>query len=371
MEELKKLRILRGRDIMNVLSALPKDLDATYDRILASIDSSLAYEASSALQWLACASRPLFLEELAEACIIRPKGSTPLEEDQRLNPMDVLEVLPGLTKVEPSHISSMDFRPQKYIISLAHFSVKEYLFSQRILTGSARSYKISSDLAQQHIAHSCLAYIAYCKSVPRESPHVESQHPLRLYAHSRWALHATLVPGNLLDDICSVAIDLFKEPQPSLDWCAYSNLSRLSIEENKPRWLSIPFGWYQIPRWPIYYLFCHAVLVGNETLVEHLLEIGLQVEADRALGYALKLAAQNGRYSIAQRLLAVGADDTGALIAALGAGQEPIVISSFGIRNSRQQVRSSPCCRALLRTSCVITFIKSTQLEVSLHPRGH
>lgn len=111
---------------MNVLSALPKDLDTTYDRILAGIDSLLAYEASSALQWLACASRPLFLEDLAEACIIRPKESTPLEEDQYLDPINILEVLPGLTKVKPAYILSTDFRPRIHIVSLAYLSVKEY-----------------------------------------------------------------------------------------------------------------------------------------------------------------------------------------------------------------------------------------------------
>jgi hypothetical protein len=127
-----------------------------------------------------------------------------------------------------------------------------------------------------------------------------------------------------LDDIYFDAIDLFKAPKPCLDWCAYTNIACRSTEENKPRWLSIPFGWYKTPRWPTYYLFRYAVLVGNETLVEHFLETGLHVEVDRALGHPLKLAAQHGHSSIVQTLLAVGADDTGALIAALETGHELI-----------------------------------------------
>lgn len=147
MEELKMRRILRSKEIRNTLLSLPKDLDSTYERILTNIDPSLTNEAMSVLQWLACASRPLFLEELAEARIIRPGDSDPFDEDQRISPLDILEVLPGLTKVDPAPDPSTVIKPRRHTISLAHFSVKEYLFSERILQGPGCGYQINSGWA--------------------------------------------------------------------------------------------------------------------------------------------------------------------------------------------------------------------------------
>ena len=90
MEALKDKRVLRGRDILQILSSLPLDLDATYERVLTNIDPPLIYEAITALIWLSSASRPLFVEELSEACIIRPDESDSVQDDQRLRPFDIL-----------------------------------------------------------------------------------------------------------------------------------------------------------------------------------------------------------------------------------------------------------------------------------------
>lgn len=73
MEELKRLKLMRPCDVVSVLDTLPRDLDATYDRILAKIDILYYREDFAALQWLTFAARPLYIEEVAEACVLDPK----------------------------------------------------------------------------------------------------------------------------------------------------------------------------------------------------------------------------------------------------------------------------------------------------------
>jgi len=102
MEDLKRLKLMRPCDIVKVLDTLPRDLDTTYDRILARIDTLYSHEAFAALQWLTFAVRPLYIEEVAEACIINPKASVPLDPDRQMSPLDIADILCGLVVIEPA-----------------------------------------------------------------------------------------------------------------------------------------------------------------------------------------------------------------------------------------------------------------------------
>ncbi|KAI0130061.1 ankyrin repeat-containing domain protein [Xylariales sp. AK1849] len=62
--------MIRGK-----LKEMPEDLDGTYDRILYDIPCPHRQFVQSALHWLAFSARPLLLEELAEAVVIRPESS--------------------------------------------------------------------------------------------------------------------------------------------------------------------------------------------------------------------------------------------------------------------------------------------------------
>jgi hypothetical protein len=326
MQELKMMRILRSRDIEKVLSSLPKDLDSTYERILASIDPSLADEATAALKWLAYASRPLFLEELAEACIIRPDNAEPFEEDQRLNGLDILELLPGLTRIDPAPDPSTLTRYRYHTISLAHFSVMEYLSSRRILTGSVSSYCVSLSLAQRHITRSCLAYIAHVSQLQPASNNIDTRYPLSLYAYTRWPLHAALVPKDSLEDICADVLDLFRSPKACLEWsaCVLQTLN----EKNQPIRLAIPFDAFKTSLWPSYYLFCHAVVAGNEVIVKRLLDTGLQVHGASVIGEPLKLAITSHYDKIATLILAAGCQPSKSeMLLAVRYSSEDLVLS--------------------------------------------
>ncbi|KAH8593172.1 hypothetical protein B0O99DRAFT_689076 [Bisporella sp. PMI_857] len=324
MEALKNKRVLRGREILKIISTLPLDLDATYERILTNIDASLIYEALAALKWLSCASRPIFIEELIEACIIRPDEPDPVEEDQRLSPFDILEILPGLVRIEPTPSKSETLCPRAYIVTLSHFSVKEYLFSDRIRRGPAEKFSINLGAAQYHIARSCLAYITYCH--PLVSPHLKMPYPLHLYAHSRWPLHVALVPDSLIEEVSHIAIRLFRSPKVCLNWIeSTASVRRMADEKNKPRWLGMPFHAYTNPEWHLHYLLCYSVTIGNKILARILLESGLQVHSFDGVGQPLTLAVCHGDTLIVHLLLQTGCHRSGALIAALRSGREDIV----------------------------------------------
>lgn len=175
-----------NRDIEEALLNLPAGLEETYNRALINwnADSSEWERTIRALNWLAFSVKPLTLGELAEAVIIELKDETPFDKERRFHrPKDLLHHLSGLVTVdgdgkdgehdegktrdstnsirpasalsvlnedtavldedyqdedgnfvEPRDKSAADIIPtqDRRIVRFAHFSVKEYLVSDRI-----------------------------------------------------------------------------------------------------------------------------------------------------------------------------------------------------------------------------------------------
>ncbi|EEU37940.1 uncharacterized protein NECHADRAFT_88282 [Fusarium vanettenii 77-13-4] len=297
MQELKMKRILRDCDVQNILSSLPKSLDATYERVLLQIDSEVVYEAKTALQWLCCCIRPLYLEELVDASIIKPDEEVPFSEDHRIKDFGLLDLLPGLVKVNPPpDLTEAMFQPKHYTVTLAHFSVKEYLVSSRTLDSLSHTYAINLDLAHRHIVRSSLAYIGHCLSVGSSYPHHEHgvvRFPLQMYAYSRWEMHAKLVSGHL-DQVWACVLKTFRKPTAALMWCW---LSRKLREEGTAYHFDIPFQAFLSPDWPTNYLLCRAIGSGIEPLVRAVLDsTWLNLTGQLVLGnpFSLALISRSG-----------------------------------------------------------------------------
>jgi hypothetical protein len=58
------------KDLRKTLKSLPRTLDDTYARILASINEAYSQDALRILQWLVYSTRPLLLEEVAEVVAV-------------------------------------------------------------------------------------------------------------------------------------------------------------------------------------------------------------------------------------------------------------------------------------------------------------
>lgn len=93
--------------------------------------------------------------ELAEAAVIDITSTTvkPFEVGERLfDPKGIIETLSGLISVTESADHGL-------MIRLAHFSVEEYLVSERIKTSPASSFQLSLASALQSLASGCHYYL--------------------------------------------------------------------------------------------------------------------------------------------------------------------------------------------------------------------
>jgi ankyrin repeat domain-containing protein 50 len=207
--------------LLETLKNLPETLDDTYARILTEIDKSDLQEARSALQWLAFSNRPLRIEEVAEAAVVNPESDPSFNpEDRLLDPRnDIFEILGSLVTVSSKSASNGSDHgsddDSDYLfgaeIRLAHFSVKDYLVSERIQCDKAKIFSVTDIAANDFIAKSCLLYILHydeSDSKATSSDDLES-FPLLQYACEFWYTHAESIPVGSRLSIDPITFKLF------------------------------------------------------------------------------------------------------------------------------------------------------------------
>ena len=241
-------RCVKPGALRKALASLPKTLDETYERILYKIDQEHAEDALKVLQWLAFSTRPLELQEVAEATAVTLKPSPKFDPEDRLrHPQDLLAICSSLISVSAKSTSvgfiscsegnslprtlqpdlmSMhgytcptdsrseeDFwnesrltqhRPRYHEVRLAHDSVKQYLVSERIKKTKAAFYSINEATTNMFLANSCLTYLMHLMKPPNEfTANCLSEYPLLRYSAQEWESHLKesggLIPGTLLD----------------------------------------------------------------------------------------------------------------------------------------------------------------------------
>jgi hypothetical protein len=213
LETLKRCR--KKKALLEALESLPKTLDDTYERILTNIDKDYQEEARRALMWLAFSQRPLRIEEVAEAAVVDPERDSPFDPEERLHDScnDIVEILGSLVTVSWKSVSG-DASSDTWVIAgdatsdnrngdwpgeeirLAHFSVKEYLLSDRVEKSSASGFKATSVEADYFISASCLLYILHYDESDSKatSPDDLECFPLLQYACKFWYAHAKSIP---------------------------------------------------------------------------------------------------------------------------------------------------------------------------------
>ncbi|SLM33828.1 P-loop containing nucleoside triphosphate hydrolase [Lasallia pustulata] len=327
--------------LRKVLEALPITLDETYARMLRSIPEEHSEYAIKILQWLTYSARPLRLEELAEIVAVNADGSPWFDCDDRFaRPQEVLAICSSLVAVEDVRIEKDDSDLDKYILQeqygstlvnpiqvvrLAHFSVKEYLVSERIRDQAAATarYAIQEIQANQSIAAACLAYLLQFNQHDSLTSQILEDFPLASYAAEYWLGHTREVGKDLgpiemlSQEFCLVHREAFINWY-RLDDPEDSELSQQRFELNR-----------EIARiaTPLYY----GLLAGVTELVQLLLKNGADVNAQGGFyGNALEVASVYGHESVVQLLLKNGADVNAqgygnALQAASAGGHESVV----------------------------------------------
>jgi len=173
--------------IRKALDELPTTLDDTYERALQEIPKEKWQHAHRLFQCLVAAIRPLRADELAEIFAIRfdADGSLGLMEGWRPeNPEE------ALLSACSSLITIVENEGSK-IVQFSHFSVKEFLTSDRLQTskvGIVCNYHIPLDAAHTILARACLAVLLQldeCVDIERLETF-----PLAFYAAENWVEHA-------------------------------------------------------------------------------------------------------------------------------------------------------------------------------------
>ena len=243
------------------------------------------------LQCLTVAVRPLRVEELAEILALDfdgAEGSTPkLNEDWRSEDRqrDVLSTCSSLiTLVDDGNSRVLQF---------SHFSVKEFLTSNRLSTskGDNSRFHIKEVPAHMTLARACLGALLHLDD-NADNNQVEGNTPLARYASRHWVEHAQF--GEVLSLIEDGMRDLFDPAKPYFSaW--------LKLHDIDDRWNN--FGSAKDTanhRSPLYY----ASLCGFHDLAEHIIfKHPEQVNLRGGLNHSPLVAAlYKGHFKVAELL---------------------------------------------------------------------
>ena len=298
-----------------MLKSLPPTLDATYTRMLERIGPAVSEDALTLLRWLAYGMRPVTLAELQTAVTIRPEDDEVDYEDEG-DFRDSLDILAGLvvftdgadsaedaayTQYDKARLETQELSPGARV-RLAHFSVKEYLESERISGSSASFFRLEAGACHKFLAQSCLTYLmSYSKSGEKTSPKLDlDRFHLLNYAADNWHDHSRLrSDGDVIREIA-----LLECEDARRDW--------LAIEYNEHRDLIS-----RISRRPSMYF---ALSLRLSRVVHELLEAGQDVNAvgpyDEPL---LVTATANEDQTTVELLLAHGANVNMVITGGIGA----------------------------------------------------
>ena len=211
------------------------------------------------LQCLTAASRPLRVDELAEILTLdfdeAKNGIPELKEDWRWK--DQQEVVLSMCSSLIAVIDSCRYR----VVQFSHFSVKEFLTSDRLAASSAdvSHFHISPEPAHTVIVRACLGVLLQSDTGAAEAK-VKNSSPLAKYAAKHWVDHAQF--GEVSTSVEDGMKRLFNLSRPHFaGW--------LRLYDIDARWDNFVGYNSNIPRGPPLY---YASLCGFRSLAAHLID---------------------------------------------------------------------------------------------------
>ena len=249
--QLERLRHCLPPSVRGILDDLPDTLDETYERVLKDINRANQKHAVRLLYCLTVAIRPLRVEELAEVLAVdfdaAQQGGIP-----KLNPNwrwtdhhhAVLSTCSSLIAIVDDGDSQ--------VVQFSHFSVKEYLTSDRLANASrdVSCYYIPPESAHTILAQACLGVLL------RLDEGNAGDIPLANYAAKHWVDHARFkgVPSRVQDAV-EVFLDEDKPHHAAClrlhwidevgDWSPYVNAF---TPRNAPLYYAPFYGFYDLAR---------------------------------------------------------------------------------------------------------------------------
>ena len=311
-----------------ILKELPESLDETYERILKEIRKANQGHAYRLMQCLVAAVRPVHVEELAEVLAVDfDSGGTPM-----LNPgwrwSDQQEAV--LSSCSSLVTIVKDGDSDSRIVQFSHFSVKEFLLSNRLAesTKDVSRYHIQLEPAHTILAQACLGVLLRLDdNVDRNG--IEG-FPLARYAAPYWVNHAQFENvSSRIEEGMDCLFDADKPHFATWLWIYDENYhySLFSMRPPKPEAVPLYYaalhgfrdlverllakhpehvnaqGGLQMT--PLYASARKRHLGVFSLLIDHFPDVDIRTREDHT---ALHLAAWRGYLEIGQRLLGRGAD---------------------------------------------------------------
>jgi hypothetical protein len=302
------------------LASLPRTLDQIYDRILTAISEEYSKYAMRILQWLTFSARPLSVEEIAEVVAIDVARDPAFDRDEVLeDPLEVLDICSSLVTITTDEVDRRSGSAQR-IVALAHYSVQEYLVSDRIRQGSAKQYSMQEAKCQNAITRGSLKYLMQLQEpLERETLQIFA---LARYSAEFWSSHLRKTADEM-EQVSQLTMGLLAREEP-----AYLNWLRLHDPDRPWEELNLERSADSIPM-PLY----HAALLGFGTVTRLLLDKDADVNAQGGeYGNALHAASYRGHEQVVKMLLDAGAEVNAqggrygnALQAASARGHEQVV----------------------------------------------
>lgn len=144
--------------------------------------------------WLCFSVRPMLVDEMVE---VLATDSCFKPEERLPDPRDILTIcsaLISITAAEQKTIPTQTHGTQE--LRLAHFSVKEYLTSDRLKKNSMHQYHVTPLSANVSITKTCLTYLLHFESPTILSAEFDHVFPLIRYAAKFWTWHYSYITDN-------------------------------------------------------------------------------------------------------------------------------------------------------------------------------
>ena len=291
--QLETLRYCLPPSVRRTLDELPESLDETYERVLREIKKPNRDHARRLLQCLIVAIRPLRVEELAEVLAVEfnnTEGIPKLHPDWRWEDEEQALLTSCSSLIATVHTD------HSRVVQFSHFSVGQFLTSERLATSSQGISRFHIDLEPAHtvMAQACLGILHQLDDLIGYSD-IEELSALVGYATEHWVDHARF--GNVSSIIQEGIERLFERNRAHFAaWIKAYNLDR--PQESLPISFTDPV--------PLYY----AALCGFDDIAERLVVIYPQDVNSRGgrLKTPLHAAVAKGHVKVAKLLLQHGAD---------------------------------------------------------------
>ena len=297
--QLDTLRRCMPSSIRKSLNELPITLDDTYERILQGIPKEKFQHARRLFQCIVAAIRPLRVEELAEIFAIEfgLNEVTNLVESWRPENAEeaVLSACSSLIAVIDDQGSN--------IVQFSHFSVKEYMTSDRLQAsdiGHVCDYYILPEPAHTILARACIGILLqWDEKVDRVRV---ATFPLAEYASEHWLDHASFenVQSQIQDDLKH----LFDPKRPHLRACIW--VHDVEVKYNNHQYdHSAAEQPPPLPATPLYYaVFCGFSGLAKWLITTHAEDVNAKCYDGRT---PLHVASEEGRVDLVRVLLDHGA----------------------------------------------------------------